>query len=119
MTAVLRLSSQHVVEDVVSRTPVDTGFLRSSLTVSLGGPLPIRADARPAEGGSYAPQEYSLAINNADITSTIHASFVASYSAHVEYGARGRAGAGMVRLSAQEWPRHVTRAVAEAKARVR
>lgn len=116
LEAVLKTSSQFVIEDVVDRTPVKTGFLRASLTVSLDGPLPMRS---PNPGGSHAPQDYSLSINNADLDDTIYATFVANYAGHVEYGARGRAGVGMVRLASQNWQQHVNRAVAEAKARVR
>src|SRR5690606_24358320 len=96
MLAVFKLSTEYVVEDVISRTPVDTGFLRASLTVSLDGPLPIRPDAGPARewSGGYQPQPYSLQIAGADLGDTIYASFIASYAAHVEYGAQGRAGAG-------------------------
>lgn len=117
MLAVFRTAAQYVIEDVRDRTPVDTGFLRSSWTVSLDGPLPMRS---PNPGGAFAhqPQSYSLRIAGAELGSTIYASFVANYAGHVEYGARGRAGVGMVRLAAQAWPQHVNRAVAEAKARV-
>lgn len=121
MIAVFRLSAEYVIEDVLDRSPVDTGFMRASFTVSLDGPLPIRADAKPPSGAgknSYEPQPYSLAIAGADLGDTITASFVAAYSAHVEYGARGRAGIGMVRLAAQAWPTHVAKAVSAAKARV-
>lgn len=118
LLAVFRTAAQYVIEDVITRTPVDTGYLRASLTVTLDGPLPIRPDAKPAGAGTYQPQPYALSIAGADLGDTVFASFVASYAQHVEYGARGRAGAGMVRLAAQAWPQHVTRAVAEAKARV-
>lgn len=118
MTAVFRLSAEYVIENVIELTPVDTGFLRASLTVTTDGPLPIRPDARPARDGTYELGPYSLVINGAELGQTVYASFVASYSAHVEYGARGRAGRGMVRLAAQRWPEHVDRATAAAKARV-
>lgn len=117
MIAVFRTSAQYVIEDVRNRTPVDTGFLRASWTVSLDGPLPMRA-ANPGRGQVNQAQSYSLQIAGADLGSTIYASFVANYAGHVEYGARGRAGVGMVRLAAQAWPQHVAKAVAEAKARV-
>lgn len=117
MVAVFRTAAQYVIEDVRDRTPVDTGFLRSSWTVSLDGPLPMRS---PNPGGNFAfqPQSYSLKIAGADIGDTIFASFVANYAGHVEYGARGREPRRMVALAAQAWPEHVNRAVAEAKARV-
>lgn len=114
MIAVFRTSAQYVIEDVRDRTPVDTGALRKSWTVSLDGPLPMRG----AQGDGYEAPAYSLAIAGADIGDTIYASFVMSYAGHIEYGAQGRAGVGMVRLAAQAWPQHVNRAVAEAKARV-
>lgn len=117
MIAVFRTSAQYVIEDVRDRTPVDTGFLRASWTVSLDGPQPMRSP-NPGGDGGFQPQSYSLQIAGADLGSTIYASFVANYAGHVEYGARGRAGVGMVRLAAQAWPQHVNRAVAEAKARV-
>lgn len=117
MIAVFRTAAQYVIEDVRDRSPVDTGFLRSSWTVSLDGPLPMRS---PNPGGAFGfePQSYSLQIAGADLGSTIYASFVANYAGHVEYGSQGRAGVGMVRLAAQAWPQHVAKAVAEAKARV-
>lgn len=117
MIAVFRTSAQYVIEDVRDRTPVDTGFLRASWTVSLDGPLPMRSP-NPGGDGGFQPQSYSLQIAGADLGDTVYASFVANYAGHVEYGARGRAGVGMVRLAAQAWPQHVNRAVAEAKARV-
>lgn len=118
MLAVFRTAAELVIDDVISRTPVDTGFLRASLTVTLDGPLPIRPNA--TGGGSFAYQTpaYSLAIAGADLGDTIYASFVAAYAAHVELGTNGRAGVGMVRLAAQNWPQHVSQAVAAAKARV-
>lgn len=117
MLAVFRTAAEYVVEDVLDRTPIDTGYLRASLTVTTTGPLPIRANARPVEGQTYNVQPYALSIAGAELGDTVYASFVASYAAHVEYGARGRAGRAMVRLAAQNWPVHVDRAVAAAKAR--
>ena len=119
LLAVFRTAAQYVIEDVRDRTPIDTGYLRASWTVSLDGPLPMRPEAKPSPQFSYNAQSYSLAIAGADLGDTIYASFVANYAGHVEYGAQGRVGVGMVRLSAQAWPEHVARAVSEAKARVR
>jgi len=114
MIAVFRTAAQFVVEDVIERTPVDTGYARASWTVSLDGPMPMRG----AQGDGYQAPPYSLSIAGADLGDTIYLSAVANYMGHLEYGARGRAGVGMVRLSAQAWPQHVAKAVAEAKARV-
>ena len=113
--AVFRTAAQYVIEDARDRTPVITGYLKSSLTVSLDGPLPMRGK----EGDGYMAPPYALAIAGADFGDTIYASFVAVYAAAVEYGAQGREGRGMVRLSVQNWQAHVDRATAEAKAAVR
>ncbi len=118
MEAVFQEATSEVIEDVLVRTPIDTGFLRHSLTVREGSPAPINPGARPVVGGSYAVQPYELVINDLKIGDTVSASFVASYAAHVEYGAKGRPGVGMVRLAAQNWPSHVNRAVHAAKAAV-
>lgn len=118
MLAVFRTAAQFVIEDVRDRTPRDTGFLQASWTVSLDGPLPMRADARPGRDFTYDPPSYSLAIAGAELGSTIYASFVAGYAGFVEMGSQGRQPVGMVRLAVQAWPQHVARAVAEAKARV-
>lgn len=123
MDAVFKNSAEYVSEDVIDRTPVDTGFLRASLTASTVEPPEIRKDARPGKGataGSFAgPTNYALVINNMELGQTLYMGFTASYARHVEYGARGRQGVGMVRLAAQAWPDHVARAVREAKAAVR
>jgi hypothetical protein len=114
MDAVVKTAAQAVVEDVIQRTPVDTGYLRASFTVTTNAPLPMRGK----QGDGYTAQPYSLAISGMKPGQSIFGTFVANYAAHVEYGARGRPGRGMVRLAAQAWPAHVTRAVAAAKARV-
>jgi hypothetical protein len=115
LLAVFQTSTQFVIEDVIARTPVDTGFLRASLVVSANGPVPM--SRTPDAGGSLETQSYDLAIAGAGLGSAIYATFGAVYAAHVEYGAQGRAGRGMVRLAAQAWPQHVERATELAKSR--
>jgi len=118
---VFKLSTQYVIEDVIERTPRDTGFLVNSLTVQIGDVLPIDPGARPPEGtpaGTYDAKPYAAVISNATIGDVVTASFVASYAPPVEFGANGRAPVGMVRLSVQRWQEHVDRAVAETKALV-
>lgn len=112
--AVFKTAAQNVIGEVVDRTPVDTGYLRGSLTVTFNEPVPMRGK----RGDGYVAAPYALAIAEAQLGQVIYASFGASYAGYVEYGAGGRRGAGMVRLSAQNWPRHVANAVSEAKARV-
>ncbi|WP_422366410.1 hypothetical protein [Pelagibius sp.] len=113
--AVFRTATQYVVEDVLERTPVDTGYLRASLTVTFNGPVP----ARGQQGDGYMAPPFALVIAGAQLGQVIYASFGANYALPVEYGKEGREGAGMVRLAAQAWPQHVAKAVAEAKAAVK
>lgn len=121
MLAVFHKSAEKVSERVVRKTPVDTGFLRASWAGSLNGIPTIRPGHRPskdAKQGSYAYDSgpINLVIRSVPLGGTIYMGFAAEYAPHVEYGARGRAGRGMVRLAAQQWPRIVDEAIAEAKA---
>lgn len=117
MLAAFRTAAQFVIEDMIDRVPVDTGFLRASVVVSLDGSRPLD---RPLPAGSKPKQyelnpQYTLAIAGTEIGNTIWASFTANYGAHVEYGTNGRQGRGMVRLAAQNWPAHVARASDEVR----
>lgn len=120
MEAVVKTAAENVVEEVISRVPVDTGFLRASLTASLDGPQPMR-DAPPvgaAPGSFPSPSAYALVIEGAQLGQTIYVSFTANYARHVEYGTKHQNPAAMVRLSAQNWPYTVEAAVRAAKAAV-
>ncbi len=119
MLAVFQTATQFVIEDMLDRTPVDTGYLRASLTVKFNTPAPIRPNNVPSEGAtrnSYGmPTQYALAIAGSKIGQTIYASYTAAYALPVEYGFRSYSGAGMVRLAAQNWDAHVAKAVSVAK----
>lgn len=119
--AVFKNAAEAVAEDVIDRTPVDTGFLRASLQASLVEAPAIDPKARPAKGvkGIAPPSNYSVVIENATLGQTVYMGFTAAYARHVEYGARGKQGVGMVRLAVQQWPQHVAKAVREAKEAVR
>lgn len=121
MVAVFQTAAQFVIEDMSDRTQIDTGFLKASIVVSLSGPAPM---SRPLPKGStknqyQQDQEYTLALAGAQIGDTIWATYTANYAAHREYGTRGQAGDGMVRLAAQNWGNHVVKATAMAKAKSR
>src|SRR4051794_17327920 len=91
--AVFKTAAQSVIEEVVELTPVDTGFLRASLTASLEGMAPIRRGSRPASDtapGTYPPPDVGLVINAAKVGQTIYAAFTAEYSGVVEYGGENR-----------------------------
>lgn len=124
MTRVFRGSAQEVIGEMQKpvgaggNMPVDTGFLRASLQVTLDGPVPA---SRENPGGSfnYNPSPASLVIAGAEIGATITASYGAAYAGHVEYGANGRAPRGFVRSAAAQWQAIVNRVVAQAKTNAR
>lgn len=116
MLAVFQTATQFVVEEMLERTPVITGYLRASVTVRFNTPAPIRPNNLPVEGASYGmPTQYALAIAGAKLGQTIYASYTAAYAMPIEYGFKSYAGAGMVRLSAQNWNTHVAKATAIAR----
>lgn len=85
--------------------PVDTGFLRASLVVTLDGTVPS-ARTRPGSGTPRGP-DISAAIAGADIEMTITAAWTAVYAPYVEYGARGRPGRFFVWSAMERWPQIV------------
>ena len=84
--------------------PVDTGFLRNSLTSSLNG----------AAMGAGA-DSYVLAVASAELGDAIFGGWTAEYARHVEYGARGRAGRFFMRGAAQQWAAIVAANAAKVK----
>jgi hypothetical protein len=106
MEAVFKTAVQFTIDDALDRTPVDTGFLKSSMTVSLSGFTPLRE-----KGFNLNNSSYEMIIAGADLGDTIYANYVANYAQHVEHGAKGRAGRHMVKLAAQNWQTNVNRAV--------
>lgn len=118
--AVVKNAAESVVEEVISRTPRDTGFLAASLQASLNGPIPLR-DAPPADAqpGQFArPTSYALVIDSMPMGGTVFIGFSANYAAHVEFGTKHQNPAAMVRLSTANWPYHVEAAIRAAKAAV-
>jgi hypothetical protein len=113
--AVFKTATELVIQDIITRTPIDTGFLVASMTVSLQGMPSIDIAARPITGQSYSSQPFALTIEGAEIGDTIYAGFVASYAAYVEFGTKHFSGRAMVRLAAQAWPQHVAAATAEVR----
>lgn len=97
--------------------PVDTGFLRASLTASLAGMPTIREDARPEAGKRYEYSEAAIAlvINGAELGQTLYFGYVAAYARHQHYGANGKPGRQWVTLAAQRWTQIVADVTAEAK----
>lgn len=108
--AVFQLAVQNVLEEVVSHTPRDTGFLQASLKASTVGFAPL-VDGRGAIGGTYQVDAYEVTIAGSDLGDTIYANFTARYAKYVEDGTARMGPRKMVALSVQNWQRHVNRAV--------
>jgi hypothetical protein len=118
MTAVFRESSQRVISRMQvpvgagGNMPIDTGFLRASIRVSLSAMPRIDPAARPDAGAQYTSgNETVLVISKATIGQTIYAGYTASYAGYQENKR------GFVRLAALEWPRIVKEVSREAKSR--
>lgn len=107
--AVFKTGLQYTVDEILDRTPIDTGFMKSSLQGSTTGFLPLTGKQTQLITPA-APVE--LVIAGLDISQTFYANYTANYAIYVENGARGRAGRGMVKLAAQNWQQNINRAVA-------
>lgn len=116
MEAVFKLAVQMLLEGVIDRTPVDTGFLRASATASTVGFAPL-VDGRGIIGQTYQIDAYEVVIASSELGDTIYFNFTANYAAYVENGAKGRPPVKMVGLSVQNWQMYVDRAVARLRAR--
>lgn len=97
--------------------PIETGFLRASLQVSIHQPYPANLP-NPGVSKDWNQSEMIMAIANLEIGGTIYATYTAEYAGHVEYGARGRPGRGFRRLAAQQWPQIVNQTAVELRNRV-
>ena len=139
MDAVFRESVQRVVGVMQTSVaqggnmPVDTGFLRASLQMTVNAPVPVDPKARPADGKAYAynPDSVALVIAGATVGDHLFASYTAAYALPVHYGfeareatdgsdgkpaqkaRKGRAGRQWVTLAAQQWPAIVAAVCAE------
>ncbi|MDL2397458.1 HK97 gp10 family phage protein [Rhizobium mayense] len=114
MEDVVQTSIQLLAEAVVERTPDTGGTPVNSFQVS-GSAMPVMhagaADADAPDGSK--PEAVNLAVLSVPLGGKIYMGFTAPYAAEIEYGRDGQAGAGMVRLAAQEWQDIVGRAVRE------
>lgn len=109
-TAVFRQSVNDLVEEIQTPVaeggfmPVDTGFLRASISASLNGELaPMQPRPSGDESVAYAPGEVIATIANAEVGDVITFSYGAEYAIVQEnkwaFVSRG----------AQRWPQIVQR----------
>lgn len=115
---VLKMATQELFYGVLKpvreggRMRIETGFLRSSFTVTLNAPM-TRAVPRPDGDATYSVDTgaISLVINQAEIGQTIYGVFAANYARPREYGSRGKPGDGFVMTNAARWQDYVDEAV--------
>ncbi len=124
MLAVFQQSVQDVVDVMQTpvgaggNMPVDTGFLRASLTAQIGA-MPSGYQMKTKfEPGAYVldSAQYTLTINSARLGDTIYAVYLANYAWYQEYGSQGRDGRAFVRLAALQWQRIVSDNIRKARA---
>lgn len=125
MTAVFRASAQDVISTMQTpvgaggNMPVDTGFLRSSLQVSLNAePVPAALpNPNPNVPVAYTDVA-SLVIAGAEIGDRVVASYSAVYAPVIEYGGGNRQPRRFVALAAAQWQSIVKRNAEALKASV-
>lgn len=93
--------------------PVATGFLRSSLRVTLNSPA--TGQIRNVGATVLTPADYSLTLAGAKITDTIYAVYLANYAAYQEYGSQGREPRRFVGNAIMHWPSIVRANAAKAR----
>lgn len=119
MEAVFKESAQRVIAEAQKpvggggNMPVDTGFLRASIQISVSEMPRIKTKSRPdpkAGAGTYpAPQTFALA--TVQLGQTLYVGYTASYAGFQENRR------GFVRLAAMQWPKIVSRVTQEARQR--
>lgn len=108
LTSVVRKSCAEISTRIVARTPVDSGSLRASWTPNNGEPIAENVDI--AQGGSR--HDIASVVNNIEAGDTFSLANGQPYARRIEYeGHSPQAPAGMVRITAAEWPQIVREAV--------
>jgi hypothetical protein len=105
LDALARQTALEMSAKVVTRTPVDTGFLRSSWQPSIGNP----ASGSSASG---ATPDVSLTVSNMKAGDTFWMTNNASYARFVEFGTSKMAGRFFVTDTVAQW-KSVVAAVAK------
>jgi hypothetical protein len=111
LAAVFRGAAQEVISEMQKprseggHMRIDTGFLRSSMQVTVNGGAvsAVRDNPNPNGNFSYNATAASLAIAGAKIGDTITASYSANYAPVREYGSSSRPPDAFVRLAAAQW----------------
>ena len=116
METVAREVSQDLAEEVVRRTPVDTGFLRGSWFAQVGS---AEAAFEPVKDKDGAATIASIALDVASkpfkIGDTISILNQAAYARHVEFGTSRMSPRGMVRSTVADAPQIAARTIQRIK----
>ena len=119
MLAVARESTQRLISIISTAVPVDTGFCRASVQVSLDS-MPQTTAAKPANAtpGSFGfdPSFATASLAGLQPGQTIYVGWTANYAIYLEYGHSQQAPNGFVRVGCAQWPQIVAEVTAEAKA---
>lgn len=106
LTALTRQSAQDLVEAAQANCPVDTGFLKNSLTMTYDGTVPPPTGAGLSREQKMAalgtPNEGSVA--ETELGAVVTATWTANYSGAVEYGHGGVPPRFFVRGAVDTWP---------------
>ncbi|UHC20467.1 hypothetical protein LRS73_35410 (plasmid) [Methylobacterium currus] len=113
---VVRESMRLFYLDVVNGAPRLSGYLRASVKLSKGAPIPLEAKP-PEPGGTYTVNVAAnfAAIADARAGDTLFLSITASYAPHVIYGTSRQAATMFPQLSAMRWPAIVAQAAAKVR----
>jgi hypothetical protein len=123
LEAVFKMSFEMLRDNIVENTPIKTGFLRNSITVTIGGPAMV--DPAAKKNGDYRAPVHEAVIASAKLGDTLSLGFVAAYARRIEYGFEGtdslgreyhQTGRAMVRLGVQRFPEFILAAVRQAEA---
>lgn len=121
MLLVFQESAQRLLEKVQTpeakggNMPVMTGFLRSSMVVTLNTPHVGFRERSNAQTYTYDLNQYAMAFSNAELGDTIYASFSARYAIFLEYGTTKIRPRSFVRTAAQQWPQIVNGVIREVR----
>lgn len=120
---VFKQSVQDVIIDMQTtddrggNLPLDLGFLRSSLRVTLNVPA-SGLQKRERDEGDYKWAEetaFSLTILGAGVEDSIYAVYLADYAQHQEYGTKYMQGKHFRDLAVQKWQQFVSANIDKAK----
>lgn len=106
LTALARQSFDDVVAEAQTLVPVDTGFLKNSVTFTHDGTVPPPTGAglsREAKLGALGTPNMS-AVAEAELGAVLTATWTANYAGAVEYGHGSVPPRAFVRSAVERWP---------------